>query len=98
MSAYLHTAKQWADFETFFRPHDRMRRGALVQVMHHGAKDNWQPGLAAKFDPLASIFCSNPAGPLQHPSPKVLSDFTPFSPKQIDAFHGLVISGCYGFA
>ncbi len=65
--AYLKTRSQWASFEAFFRPHGRLGRGAIFQVMHHGSKANWQKGLASRLQPLASVFCSDPAGHLKHP-------------------------------
>ncbi|MEP9398233.1 hypothetical protein [Mesorhizobium sp. KR2-14] len=94
---YLKTTKQWGNFQTFFAAHDRLKRGAVFQVMHHGSKTNWHPKLAAKLDPMASVFCSDPAGKLKHPSEAVLMDFAPYNPKQVDAFHGWSVCGRYRF-
>lgn len=94
---YLKTTKQWSDFETFYAPHGRLRRGAIIQVMHHGSRANWHSGIAAKLDPLASIFCSDPAGKLAHPDEPVLMDFASYNVKQVDAFHGWSIHGAYKF-
>ena len=94
---YLNTAKQWQDFEGFYRPHGRLQRAAFFQVMHHGSRANWRHGIAAKLSPCASIFCSDPAGKLGHPDEPVLMDFAPYNPKQVDAFHGWSIRGAYRF-
>jgi hypothetical protein len=84
-------------YEKFFSPYDRLKRSAFFQVMHHGAKSNWQPGIARKLNPRASIFCSDPSSKNRHPSHVVLADFSPFNPKQVDAFHGLKFNGSYRF-
>jgi len=94
---YLETRQQWSDFHTFYAAHDRLRRGAIFQVMHHGSDNNWHAGVAAKIQPFASLFCSDPAGKHHHPSEEVLEDFAPYNPKQIDAFHGWTLSGTYRF-
>lgn len=94
---YLKTAKQWQDFEGFYKPYGRLQRAAFFQVMHHGSLANWHNGIAAKLSPCASIFCSDPAGKLGHPDEPVLMDFAPYNPKQVDAFHGWSIRGAYRF-
>ncbi len=94
---YLNTKKQWSDFETFYSAHGRLKRGAVFQVMHHGSKANWHPGLAAKINPMASLFCSDPAGKHKHPSEAVLKDYSLYNPVQVDASHGWKIQGFYQF-
>jgi hypothetical protein len=92
---YLQTPRQWDEFSTFYRPHGRLRRAGFFQVMHHGSSYNWHAGLAGKLSPIASIFCSDPAGHLRHPHHRVLADFAGYNPKQIDAFHGWRVHGRY---
>jgi len=94
---FLHTTKQWSDFKTFYDVGNRLYRGAIFQVMHHGSKANWQSGLAAKIQPVASLFCSDPLGKHEHPSPEVLADFASFHPVQIDGVHGWMIEGEFRF-
>jgi hypothetical protein len=94
---FLKTNPKWTCFETFFKNHGRLHRAGVFQVMHHGSKYNWHSGLAASLSPVASIFCSDPAGQYGHPSADVLLDFEHFNPKQVDAFHGWRVIGRYIF-
>ena len=92
---YLKSPKQWDAFQEFFSPYGRLERGGVFQVMHHGSESNWQPSIAARLRPLASVFCSDPAGRNGHPSEPVLMDFARYGPKQVDAFHGWGVTGRY---
>lgn len=57
----------------------------VLQVMHHGSRSNWFPGIAAKIGPQYSVFCSDPAHRgYKHPHAEVLRDFWSFGPTQID--------------
>ncbi|WP_165895383.1 hypothetical protein [Sphingomonas sp. PP-CC-3G-468] len=94
---YLKTQRQWEEFRSFYANYQRLHRSGILQVMHHGAQENWRAGLAAKLSPLISIFSSNPAGRNGHPRPVVLADFKDRNPKQVDAFHGIRIVGIYRF-
>jgi hypothetical protein len=65
--------------------HERMGKIGLFQVNHHGARDNWHPGLAAKINSEFSIFSSNPLqGPTYHPHPEVWSDFRNHGQAQVN--------------
>lgn len=57
----------------------------LFQVMHHGSKNNWHPGLAKKIAPKKSIFSSDPKNrSYKHPHADVVKDFLCFHPIQVD--------------
>lgn len=64
----------------------------FLQVMHHGAKCSWMPGLADRIDPAVSIFCSNPEdGRYRHPHKEVYSDFSSRFPVQVTTDTNLLI-------
>lgn len=64
---------------------DRMESIQVLQVMHHGSRRNWFPGIAAKISPQCSVFCSDPAHRgYKHPHAEVLRDFWGFGPVQVD--------------
>ena len=57
----------------------------VLQVMHHGSRSNWFPGIAAKISPQYSVFCSDPTHRgYKHPHAEVLRDFWGFGPVQVD--------------
>lgn len=93
---YLNDKTRYDAFSNFFTPGDRLKRSAFLQVMHHGARTNWQKGLADSLKPQWSIFSSNPHHKkLGHPHAEVLRDFWPYGPVQVDKnhsfhFHGLL--------
>lgn len=72
----------------------RIDRCAVLQVMHHGSRNNWHKGLAACIAPCFSIFSSEPTrGRTYHPHAEVVKDFLPYGPIQVDTsrwcqFHG----------
>jgi hypothetical protein len=81
-------------FENFFKRSKRLQKLGLFQVMHHGAEPQWHAGIAAKLSPTASIFSSDPAHRIyKHPRPKVLRDFWPYHPVQVDKVTGFHLSG-----
>lgn len=94
---FLHTQKQIDDFELFYNVGDRMMRGAIFQVMHHGSEANWKTGFAGLVEPVASLFCSDPLGKHGHPSASVLADFAGYHPVQVDGEHGWQLIGSYRF-
>jgi len=94
---FLHSSQQVGDFERFYNVGDRMMRGAIFQVMHHGSKANWKSGFAGLVEPVATLFCSDPLGRHSHPSAAVLADFADYHPVQIDGEHGWQLSGSYRF-
>ncbi|HBN8568353.1 hypothetical protein APB30_28180 [Pseudomonas aeruginosa] len=64
---------------------ERMQSIHVLQVMHHGSRSNWFPGIAAKISPQYSVFCSDPAHRgYKHPHAEVLRDFWGFGPVQVD--------------
>lgn len=81
-------------FENFFKRSKRLKKLGLFQVMHHGAEPQWHAGIAAKLSPTASIFSSDPAHRrYKHPRPKVLRDFWPYHPVQVDKVMGFHLFG-----
>lgn len=94
---FLKTDRQWHAFCDFYHAHDRLHRGAVFQVMHHGSKSNWRIEVAPFVAPVASIFCSDPAGNFRHPDWPVLKSFQAYHPTQVDMFHGWMIEGQYHF-
>jgi len=82
--AFLNTDARWAAFSTFYSRGDRLRRSAFLQVMHHGSRKNWQPGLAGLMNPAVSIFSSSPETHDKHPDAEVLRDFWQHDPVQVD--------------
>lgn len=94
---FLSTPQQQDDFLTFYGAGDRLSRGAVFQVMHHGSEKNWKRGIASKIDPIVSLFCSDPLGKHGHPSAPVASDFARSHRIQVDGVHGWRIEGCYRF-
>lgn len=64
---------------------ERFKAIAVCQVMHHGARGNWRPGVAAVIDPYFSVFSSDPnAVSPGHPHAEVLRDFWCHGPVQVD--------------
>ena len=95
---YLNTRRQLTELKSFYEPHDRLRRAAVLQVMHHGSKANWQPGLADELCPSSSVFCSDPAHHYGHPHIEVQRDFLDHNPRQVDAAFGYRVEGAFGLA
>jgi glyoxylase-like metal-dependent hydrolase (beta-lactamase superfamily II) len=94
---FLHSDNEWDAFNTFYRQYGRLRRAGIFQVPHHGSAKNWQVGRAHLIEPLASIFCSDPAGRHRHPHIDVRRDFEPWNAQQIDAYNGWQLLGWYSF-
>jgi glyoxylase-like metal-dependent hydrolase (beta-lactamase superfamily II) len=81
-------------FESFFKGATRLQKLGIFQVMHHGAKPQWHAGIAAKLNPTASIFSSDPAHrSYKHPHAEVLRDFWPYHPIQVDKVTGFHLFG-----
>ncbi|MEK7950947.1 hypothetical protein [Luteolibacter soli] len=57
---------------TKFLQKKRMEKTGVFQVMHHGSKHNWFPGLASQIAPEFSVFS---AGGITHPHREVTDDF-----------------------
>jgi len=94
---YLETTGRWNSFERFYGPHDRLFRTGCLQVMHHGSKWNWQPGVADRIRPNYAVFSSNPVGEYWHPHSVVLNDFARYGPRQVDARNGWSLAGGFVF-
>lgn len=73
---FLNTPSRWDSFSQYL--HSSRAVGALsLQVMHHGARGNWRPGLASAANPVISVFSSDPLNRrLNHPHPAVVQDFS----------------------
>lgn len=85
---FLDTPARLAALQRFYGRSGRLDRAGLLQVMHHGARPNWQSGLAAVLKPAASIFSSDPGHTHAHPAPEVLRDFWPWCPVRVDKVTG----------
>lgn len=94
---FLHTKKKVEDFTSFYRVGDRIIRGAIFQVMHHGSDANWRASIAGLVKPVASLYCSDPLGKWGHPGSKVKNDFAGYHPVQVDGVHGWQVEGTYRF-
>ena len=66
----------------------RIDRTAVFQVMHHGARNNWMPGVAARIGPWFSVFSSEPTRQHRHPHAEVLRDFWLHGPVQVSGGFG----------
>lgn len=65
---------------------ERMRRLGVYQVNHHGARENWHAGLAAKLNPWLSVFSSDPGrGSTHHPHHEVWQDYARHQPTQVNS-------------
>lgn len=81
---YLNNDQRFSDLEKHFSRR-RLDRVGIFQVMHHGARGNWQKGVAAKLKPRISVFSSDPnRGNTYHPHAEVLRDFWSFGAIQVD--------------
>lgn len=88
---YLDTPPRLEALIRYISP-QRVARVGVFQVMHHGARRNWHPGVAARFSPLVSIFSSDPGrGATYHPHAEVLRDFWPYGPEQVDKFRSFYV-------
>lgn len=72
---------------------ERIQHNLCLQVMHHGAKGNWQPGLAQQFSPELSVFSSDPHSGYRHPHDDVRQDFTSYGLVQVDEHNAAIIHG-----
>ncbi|MNS01488.1 hypothetical protein D3C72_327710 [compost metagenome] len=82
---YLEDDARLRAFEAHYRFEDRLARSAVLQVMHHGSRENWHDGVAARLNPLWSIFSSDPMHKTYgHPHAEVLRDFWMHGPVQVD--------------
>jgi len=72
---------------------ERIGHNLCLQVMHHGAKGNWQPGLAQRFSPELSVFSSDPQRGYKHPHKDVKQDFMSHGLVQVDDHNAAIIHG-----
>lgn len=74
---YLNTRQRIDQFVAFYKP-ARIAQCLCLQVMHHGAKSNWRPGIGALLAPTHAIFSAGRGGKRpRHPSGEVVKDFLP---------------------
>jgi beta-lactamase superfamily II metal-dependent hydrolase len=68
----------------------RMENIGCLQVMHHGSRRNWFPGVTRVIQPDISVFSSDPLNrKLHHPDIEVENAFKRFGPQQVNRDHGL---------
>lgn len=81
---FIDTTQRFDRLRSYLGP-TRVDRVDVLQVMHHGSRNNWHEKLASKFDPMFSVFCSDPSHKkFGHPHQEVLRDFWTYSPLQVD--------------
>lgn len=56
---YVNKLPRWQELQHHFGV-QRIGRLVALQVMHHGARDNWFSGVAALISPRVSVFSSDP--------------------------------------
>ena len=70
----------------FYGSSMRITKMGILQVMHHGAKSSWHPGVAERLCPVASVICSEPTdNRYKHPHAEVLRDFWSHGAIQVDS-------------
>jgi hypothetical protein len=68
-----------------FLRNERIARIFTLQVMHHGARSNWHPGVSTRLNPAASVFSSDPRHKqFRHPHRAVLRDFRHHGPVRVN--------------
>lgn len=89
-AAVLYTGDGYLDTKTRidallrFMGNARIDSTAVFQVMHHGARANWTPGVASAIGPWFSVFSSDPNHRgYRHPHAEVLRDFWLCGPVQV---------------
>jgi len=87
---YLNNEVRLLSLRRYFGNRNRLRNLGVLQVMHHGARDNWYHGVANSLAPSVSVFCSDPNRKrLGHPHAEVLRDFWNYCPVQVDQYRSL---------
>lgn len=67
----------------------RIERLACLQVMHHGSRRNFYPGVANSLQPIWSVFSSDPGHKrFRHPHAEVWNSFSSCGPVQVDRLRG----------
>ncbi len=84
---YLASRRQLASLSAYLGA-ARMARLGTLQVMHHGARANWFPGLASELSPDRSVFCADKRYTHKHPHDEVWSDFSGFGAVMADSLDG----------
>lgn len=81
---YLDSTARLNRLLKFLSP-ERVKAIGIFQVMHHGSKTSWHPGVAQAIAPSVSVFSSDPTrGRLPHPHAAVARDFLPFGAMLVD--------------
>jgi hypothetical protein len=92
---YVEKPFRWDALRKYFGA-SRVDKLVGFQVMHHGAKANWYPGLANAIRPSVSVFSSDPArGPTFHPHKTVETDFQHYRPVYAGIKKGVRICALY---
>lgn len=93
----LNSAPRRTAFATFFSPYGRLDKASVFQVMHHGARGNSSPEVAALVAPRVTIFCSDPTGRDGHPHAVVLRQFWTYNCIQVDNVTGWQMRAAFIF-
>ncbi len=77
---------------------ERWAQVSVLQVPHHGSKNNWETGAAAEFANSFSIFCANDNGNYGHPDREVLLDLMYRGPHLVNKIHSWTVTGSAYFS
>jgi hypothetical protein len=70
---------------------------AVLQVPHHGSKNNWEDGAANEFANSYSIFSAHDTGSYGHPDREVILDLIYRGPHIVNKVHSWTVTGGASF-
>ena len=80
------------ELRAFLKDH-RWQRFIILQVPHHGSRDNWEAGSANEFPHAWSVFCADPQFRHHHPDREVILDLLGRNPLLVDRVAGVGFDG-----
>lgn len=80
---YMDTFARFDKLRKYMSPR-RLGSIGILQVMHHGSRNNWFEGIGGLFAPQFSVFSSQPSRKKSHPHQEVVRDFWLYRPVQVD--------------
>ncbi len=78
-----------------FLTDNRWESICILQIPHHGSKNNWQEGSANEFSHIHSVISADPLYKHHHPDKEVLLDLLNKNPLLVDRHIGVAWSGIY---
>lgn len=79
---YLEDSSRMDALERFLH-RGRLERVGILQVMHHGSRNNCYKGIAQRLRAKVSVFSSDPHGRFKHPHHEVFQEFMWSGPVQV---------------